>query len=323
MKIDIQTVTFTARETAELLTESRDVNLGPTEVAGRTDATLVSPGTELNGVYLADTFPRTPGYAAVFTVEAVGAEVEDIFPGDRRYCTGNHTSYQIKDASVTLPVPNDLDPAVAVYARLMAVTMTTLVTTVARPPDAVIVTGLGPVGNLGAQNFNATGYTVIGCDPDAERRELATRLGIQEVVVTPSEASKAGDIALQLDCSGYESAVVEGAKVVRKGGEVVCVGTPWARRTELYAHDLLDTVFHNYIHLRSGWEWELPRRPEMLRHRTTFGNQGVALDWLSAGRVRVDGLGARVAPSDAQDVYQSLLHKSNERPTAIFDWGES
>jgi len=320
MNVDIQQVTFTARETAELVLRTESIDLAPDQIAGSTVATLVSPGTELNGSYLGEKFPRTPGYASVFQVEHVGSQVEGVSAGDLRFCMGNHTSYQVSDLKTSRPVPSGLDPKVAVYARLMGVTMTTLVTTSARPPDAVVVTGLGPVGNLGAQNFRANGYTVVGCDPDVQRQELAAKLGIEEVVGNVADVSTSGNVALLLDCSGHEAAVVEGAKVVRRRGEVVLVGAPWARRTDRYAHDLLHTVFFNYVDIRSGWEWELPRHPEEFQYRSVFGNFETAMDWLASGRVRVDGLGLRSDPASAQDAYQYLLHQKCECPTVIFDW---
>jgi len=324
MEIDVKKITFTAPEVAELVTETRNIELGPTEIAGQTVATLVSPGTELNGAYLGDqpgrSFPREPGYSAVFTVEQVGSEVTDVSAGDLRFCMGKHASHQVDDVSTSLPLPDGLEPDLAIFARLMGVTMTSLVTTSARPPDTVLVAGLGPVGCLGAQNFNANGYNVIGCDPDAERRELASRLGIRETVANVSEASAAGNVALLLDCSGHEAAVVEGAKVVRKRGEVVLVGAPWSRRTELKAHDLLHTIFFNYVDIRSGWEWELPRQSDDFRYRSIFGNFETALKWLSEEKVRVAGLGMRSDPANAQDAYQALLHRKCECPTIIFDW---
>jgi hypothetical protein len=36
------------------------------------------------------------------------------------------------------------------------------------------------------------------------------------------------------------------------------VGVPWQRLTDLYAHDVIHAVFNNFVHLRSGWEWEVP-----------------------------------------------------------------
>ena len=67
-------VTFTSRETAELLSAPSDTApLGAEEVAGRTLCTLISAGTELAGAYLGQTFPRVPGYAAAFEVTEVGS----------------------------------------------------------------------------------------------------------------------------------------------------------------------------------------------------------------------------------------------------------
>ncbi|HCK12271.1 zinc-binding alcohol dehydrogenase [bacterium] len=321
MQIEQQQITFTAREMAELVSTTEEVELGPTQIAGHTVASLVSAGTELNGSYLADSFPKRPGYATVFKVEHIGSAVEDVSVGELRFCMGNHKSFQVTEAKNSLPVPEGLDPAVATYARLMGVTMTTLVTTTARPPDVVVVTGLGPVGNLGAQNFTTNGYSVIGCDPDDQRRELASRLGIGETVAHVADASRAGDVALLIDCSGHEAAILDGAKVVRQLGEVVCVGAPWARRSERFAHDLHHTIFFNYITVRSGWEWEIPRHPDDFRHRSIWGNLATALQWLNEGRVRVNGLGLRTTPTAAQDAYQSLLHQKCECPTVLFDWG--
>jgi NADPH:quinone reductase-like Zn-dependent oxidoreductase len=87
-------VTFTAREQAELLPIEQDQTpLGPRQVAGRTLVSLISAGTELAGAYQGTSFPRVPGYAAVFEVEAVGDEVEGIGVGDHAFCMGPHRSF--------------------------------------------------------------------------------------------------------------------------------------------------------------------------------------------------------------------------------------
>jgi len=67
-------VTITRREQAELLpVEANATPLAANEVTGQTLISLISAGTELAWAYLGDTFPRTPGYAAVFRVDAVGS----------------------------------------------------------------------------------------------------------------------------------------------------------------------------------------------------------------------------------------------------------
>jgi len=299
--------------------------LGPTEVAGRTLATLISPGTELavyQGQHAKGKFPCGSGYAAVFQVRAVGVEVADIKPADRVFCMGPHQSFQRVRREDVLPVPAGLAPQTAVFVRMMGVSMTTLATTAARPPAKVLVTGLGLVGHLAARAFETCGYEVIACDPVRSRRDIALQCGIRNVLpaVSPDDPQIAGRVALVVECSGHEQAVLDACRVVQKRGEVVLVGVPWVRRTDLSAHELLYAVFHKYVVLRSGWEWELPVHAEDFRSASIFGNFAVAMDWLAAGKISVEGLCETASPRDAQRVYQQLLHGTGDRLTTVFDW---
>jgi threonine dehydrogenase-like Zn-dependent dehydrogenase len=321
-------VTFTAAEKAELVDLPPDEKpLEPTEVAGRTRVSLISPGTEIGGSYLGTKFPAQPGYAAVFEVEDLGADVKDLKAGDLVFCTGpmgvgGHRSRQRCKREAALPVPPGLSPEVAVHARLMNVTMSTLTTTAARPPDKVLVTGLGPVGHLGAQIFQACGYQVMAVDPVESRRRLALKKGIRDVraAVPLEDRAAVADTALVLECSAHEQAILDACKAVRKRGEVVLVGVPRQRRTELYAFDIVQTVFQRYVVLRSGWEWEVSRYAADFRVGSVFGNLAGALRWLAEGRVNVDGLYAMADPKDCQRVYQDLMHQRLEALSVVFDW---
>ncbi len=315
-------IVFTAKGKAELVDCERPSEpLGPKEVEGRTLATVVSAGTEL-AIYAGDSFPKRPGYAAVFEAESVGAEVTGVKPGDVLLCMGPHRSFQRGEVGGLLPVPLGLAPEHAAFARLMGVSMTTLVTTAARPPARVIVTGLGPVGHLAAQIFQASGYEVTACEPVALRRELASRVGIADVreAVPLDDPALADNVALVVECSGHEQAVLDGCRIVRKGGEVVLVGVPWHRRTDITAHEILHAVFHRYVVLRSGWEWEIPFPARDFARGSIFGNIAGALRWLAEGRVRVDGLYAELAPGEAQDVYRRLAEGRFEKLAAVLDW---
>jgi len=78
-------VAITAREQAELIpVEGNSRPLEPHEIAGRTLATLISPGTELAAHFMGDTFPVVGGYAAVFQIEETGSDVRDFQFGDKR-----------------------------------------------------------------------------------------------------------------------------------------------------------------------------------------------------------------------------------------------
>ncbi|MFQ6042423.1 MAG: dehydrogenase [Candidatus Poribacteria bacterium] len=317
-------VRITARQQAELHTIERDSKpLAPDEVAGRSIVTLISAGTELAGAYQATSgFPRGVGYAAVFEVETVGDEVKDIRTGDYVFCMGNHRSYQRTKRDGVLPLPQELAPETAVFARMMGVSMTTLTTTTARPPEKVLVTGLGVVGNLAAQNFANCGYDVIACEPNEIRRGIAEECGLKTVLsaVPVDDPNIAGKVGLVVDCSGHEQAVLDGCNVIKKRGEVVLIATPWRRYTEIYAHTILSAIFHNYVVIRSGWEWELPGYPTDFRINSIYGNLAAALKWLSEGRIKVDNLYTKISPRDAQKAYQNLLHKRSERLTYVFDW---
>jgi threonine dehydrogenase-like Zn-dependent dehydrogenase len=316
-------LSFTARERVEWAERPHAAApLAPDEVAGRTLSTLVSPGTELNSVYLAERpTPTLSGYAAIFEIEEIGSAIRDLQPGDRVFCPGPHQSRQRMRREALTPVPGGLASEVAVFARLMAVSWATLITTVARPPDRVVVLGLGPVGNLAAQIFATAGYRVTAVDPVPERRELARRHGIEDVREHPSEHQPDSREAAQLvlECSGHERAALDGMRSLRRGGELVLVATPWKKRCELDAHTLLNTAFYRYIRLRSGWEWEVPSQPREFSVGATDANLAAAMRWLCDGRVRVDGMAARAFPREAQRVYQDLLHRRGA-PTAVFDW---
>ena len=318
-------VVFTAREEAELLPAERDPSpLGAREVAGRTLATLVSAGTELAGAYLGSGFPAHPGYAAVFRVEEVGAAVEDLRPGDLAFCMGPHRSFQRVERERSLPVPEGVSPAEACFARLMGVSMSTLTTTTARPPAKVIVTGLGLVGHLAAQVFHSCGYQVTACDPSPARREIALQVGLPVVLprIPLDDPAYVDQVALVLECSGHEQAVLDACRVVRKKGEVALIGALWRRQTEITAHEVLHAVFFRYVVLRSGWEWELPLDSADFRQNSIFANYAAALRWLAEGRVRVQDLYALTSPGEAQRAYQDLLHSRAERLAVVFDWTE-
>lgn len=319
-------ILFTAQEQAELVEIEHDTRPpAHREVVGKTSISLISAGTE-SAVYQNQrrnvNFPRGSGYASVFEVEAVGSEVKDIKIGDHVFAMGSHQSFQRFSREAVIPLPKALLPETAVFARMMSVSMTTLTTTTARPPAIVLLTGLGLVGNLAAQIFNRCGYEVIACEPLESRRNFALRSGIKNVFpkVPLDDPYIAGKVVLAIDCSGHEQAVLDACKIVQKRGEVVLIATPWVRKTDLLAHDLLDVIFHRYVVVRSGWEWEQPRYPTDFRQNSIYGNFKAALKWLAEGYIKVDGFYTTISPSQAQQAYQMILHKECEGLTMLFDW---
>jgi len=235
---------------------------------------------------------------------------------------GGHRSVQQQDADSVVPVPAGLPPQEAVIARLMGVSLTTLMTTKARPGDIVLVTGMGPVGYLCAHLFANSGYDVRIVEPNAARRTMAEKSGLKAVDLSlPADIqSIQGKVALVAECSGHEKAVLDGARMLRKAGELVLIGVPWKRRTDITAHEILSLVFFNYIVLRSGWEWELPHHASDFRPHSIFGGYQLALRWLAERRIPLEGLISLRDPADAQSVYQELHSGKMQGLFQVFDW---
>ena len=312
-----------------------DLPLGSGEVRGRTLASVDSPGSVLAvlGGAMPEALPAHPGHAAVFEVDEVGAEVNGIARGDRLFCQGADRSTQQYIPHLTVPVPPGMDPVAAVLARLMGVSMTTLMTTAARSGDLVAVTGLGPVGYLAAHLFRLANYEVIAADPDLRRRRWAAGSGISRVFerLPVEHPDVAGRVDLVVECSGNEAAVADACKVLATGAEVVLIGTPWARKTKVYAHEILKAVFYRLVTLRSGWEFEIPLRRIPFAHgghdrdynnarHTVFSGYRKALAWLAAGRIPLAGMVRTVSPRDATAVYRSLQRQEFKELFLVWDW---
>ena len=321
-------IVFPAPHRVILETEEAAHQPGPRQVAGHTIYSLVSAGTEVTGLLEGKpaeiTFPVYPGYASVFQIDQVGAEVENYKAGDIAFCTGCHQSMQIADEVAVVGLPEGLNPEIAAAARLMNVSMTTLMTTKARPGETVVVSGLGPVGLLAALQFKRAGYVVVGVDPIAGRRAFAAGKGINAPlpVLDPKDLSVfADEPALVVECSGHEDAATAAVRTVRKLGEVVLVGVPWRKRSDVSGFEVLREVFFRYVTLRSGWEWELPLHANHFDDiHTVFGNIARGMEWLNDGSINVEGLYEIVPVSSAPEVYSDILKRRRTALLTVFDW---
>ncbi len=300
-----------------------DAPLAADWIEGQAVASAISPGTELAWTYRQQDPAKAPGgtgYAMVFRVEQAGA-ASGFAVGDLAFAPVNHASRVRCAAASAYKVPAGVTPADAALARLAGVSWSTLTTTAARPPARVAVTGLGIVGNLAVQIFAASGYQVLGCDPVEGRRQLLAARGFATCARLPLEDPEWRDrTSLVLECSGHEAAVLDACRLVGKGGEVVLVGVPWTRRSDLPAFDVLHAVFHRYVRLRSGWEWEVPANPSDFRQGSIRANITSAMAWFGDGRLASAGLTRVADPRECDEVYRELQEQRGGHLTAIFDW---
>lgn len=99
--------------------------------------------------------------------------------------------------------------------------------------DAVLITGLGPVGlAAGALCRKLGAEKIIGIDISGERRELSLRLGLCDSVLTAGpdnvkeirELTGGGGVERAIDCSGNAEARATAIRATRRWGKIAMVG---------------------------------------------------------------------------------------------------
>jgi len=172
--------------------EADDLRPGAGEVLVRVKAAGVNPydtymraGTYGRGPEL----PFTPGSDAAGVVEAVGAGVNDISPGDRVYTTGTLTGAYAEQAvckrSQVRPLSSTISfaqgsglfvPYATAYRALFQLAH-------AVPPDTLLIHGAsGGVGLAAAQFARAAGLTIIGTAGTDEGLLLIREQGVDHAI---------------------------------------------------------------------------------------------------------------------------------------------
>ena len=313
-------------EPKKLLIREEDFSeeIGEEEIAGRTLYTMISAGTEINGFYL-DVFnwgyPGRCGYTAVFEVEKKGSKVQGFEIGDRVFCMGRHQSYQRVNYKEAVKIPEKVSSEAALFIRMAGVSMATLSKTHIKSGEKLMVTGLGPVGLMAMFAYSNLGYEVIGVDPDENRRQTAQSKGFLVFEKAPLEDAKyAKQIALALECSGNETAVLDCCNMVRVRGEVSIVGVPWKQYTDLSAFKVLNSVFYNYVNLYSGWEMDLPVSNSWCIHESMYHNYELVLQMIAAGKIDMSGLYVVKSYLEAQQAYDDIYNKVEKKVATILSW---
>ena len=173
--------------------EVREVDLpdpGPEQVLVRTEASFVSPGTELavytgthqwlqDPILLDWKFPFRPGYSAAGEVVALGAKVEGWKRGDRVSYPGNHASAELltltHERGKLWKLPANLGAEKAAMACVARYGMGASIRAGLTLGRSAAVLGLGVIGQFVALRcLQAAGaYPVVGIDGVAMRRQAA------------------------------------------------------------------------------------------------------------------------------------------------------
>ena len=220
--------------------------ISASQVLVRTAVSGVSAGTEKRKLFTAELGPndvRGPwpavggfGYMASGTVEAVGADVTHVKPGDRVFAGrtwGGHRELIDAEASSVVPLPDGLDWVPAACSYWAVPPLLGLLAAEPRFYDDAAVVGLGPLGLMGVQLLARSARRVVGFDTVESRCRLAIELGAAAALdprgrVPPADAIRAylpdlPDVVLEV--SGTQPGLETALAIVRPRGRVALVGS--------------------------------------------------------------------------------------------------
>ena len=182
--------------------------------------------------------PNTLGYSCAGTVEAVGAQVEDVRVGDRVAAIGEgmatHAEYNCVPRNLVVAVPAGVGLDHACSAAVGAIALQGVRQAHLELGETVAVVGLGLLGQFLVQLCRANGCRVVGVDPDPGKQALAVAFGADAACAPDLQAALPPALRISggqgVDCVMLTTAVKDNgpvemaAALVRERGRVVCLG---------------------------------------------------------------------------------------------------
>lgn len=303
---------------------------------------LISPGTELS-IYTGAhrgfedptnwaKYPFYPGYAAVGEVELVGSAVEGFAAGDLVYYPGRHQRYAVVSPSAmpVLPLPADLPPELAPFARFGQISNTAVAVSAVAAGDPVAILGLGLVGNMAAQLFGLRGAAVVGVDLIGFRRELAKRVGVPRAIDAENRDAVAAVLAATagvgartvVEATGLPALVGSAVRMARPRGEVILLGSPLTAAGGSGSLDVsaLDLI-HKGVVLKGAHETLIPRLPAGPGGPSQRAVAEQMLRLLQERRLVVEPLiSGIVGPNEIARAYAALLAEKDKTMAVLIDW---
>lgn len=184
---------------------------------------------------------------------------------------GGHADFLLADERTLVALPDELS---YLDGAMVACGVGTAYAACSRADvsgrDAVLITGLGPVGIGMALLCKAMGAQVVGVEAVPERCDIARQLGITDIVM-PSDDGKAlaalyektagQGFEVAIDCSGNASARYLCLEAAREWGRVVYVGEGGT-----VAFEPSPLLIHKQLALYGSWVCSLPQMEELVEH---------------------------------------------------------
>jgi len=332
----MKAIVFPEKDKAEIWDVEPPKITQPNEIKIRTLFTGVSTGTErhvMRGGPYSLGFPGMNGYQTIGVVEKIGSDVKEFSVGDIVFSDNSKppespkifgwgfgqmetcvTSFNLTENIVKLDADADLEECALI--SVASVGLHTCIRGRISVGDKVLILGQGLIGNFAAQAARALGATVIGCDIDSWRLEMAKKYACDEVIGPEQEAidegiKKYGPFDVAMETTGAEGSMDTCLRAIKSSfhvplehGRIVAIAGRLTMKYEnIVAQAKEAEIIHTGGHTRSD----------------TLN----VLRFLKQGKMQIKPLIThRIKLAEAPQFFQWILKSQEKLLGVVIDWRE-
>ena len=220
----------------------------------KTDGLMPTLDTVLNKLEQ----PLPLGYCNVGKVLELGSGIRGFAVGDRVASNGKHAEVVNVPLNLSARIPDEVTDDEAAFMVISAIALQGIRLVMPALGEAVVVTGLGLIGQIAVQLLHANGCRVLGIDFDAARLALAKSFGAEVVNLGAGEDPMAVaerfsrgqgvDAVLVTAATKSSEPMHQAALMCRKRGRIVLVGVTGLQlsRDDFYKKELSFQVSCSY-----------------------------------------------------------------------------
>lgn len=283
-------------------------------------------------------WPRQGGYSSSGVVEAVGAGVKSLKPGDRVAMSWTvHSQYVVVPEENACLLPDGVSFEAAALAHIATFPMAAIRKCAVEMGESAVVMGQGVLGQLAVMLLRCAGAApVFAADPVAAKRERALKLGadfsldplapdfaekLRSMTPNPDSAIFKGDqargVKVAIEVTGRGSALDSVLDAMAFMGRVALLG---CTRSSNFTIDYYHKVHGRGVTLIGAHTWARPEHESYPGHFTHRDDVMAFLRLIKLGRLSLDGFVDEVHPvSDAPGVY-ARLGAGGAFPVVQFAW---
>lgn len=264
-----------------------------------------------NAVFPKNLIPLQLGYSSAGEVVQTGKGVSGFHVGDMVVSNGNHAEYVSVNQNLCVRIPENTDIKESAFTVLGSIALHGLRLSETSLGSKVVVIGLGIVGQLVCRLAEAQGSEVIGIDPDEKRIE-----GNKNFFTSIEKASIQDVDSVIITAATSSNEPIEVAtKIARNKAKIVVVGDIPLNisRNEFYYKELELVVSKSYGPGRYDKQYEVLGKDYPIEYVRWTENRNFEafIKLLSQGQIHLlDLVSEEVSFDEAPSVYKKFIEET-------------